>query len=158
MVDASSNIGRSRDRLDGTDAGSDRTADPATVQLAEETVDVTTREVITDRVRVSTRTEILDHVVRQELEGVRAEVVRVPVDRMLEPGEAPPVPRAEGDVTIIPIFEEVLTVEKRLLLKEELHITQYATVEEVELPVTLRRQQAVVERTADHAPDNSSKD
>ena len=78
---------------------------------------------MTGRVRVSTKTETFAEVVRQELQGMRAEVVRVPVNRTLEPGETPPEPRTEGEVMIIPIFEEVVVVEKRLVLKEELHIT-----------------------------------
>jgi stress response protein YsnF len=43
-------------------------------------------------------------------------------------------------------LEEVLVVEKRLLLKEELRITRDATTEVAELPVTVRKQRAVVER------------
>ena len=45
-----------------------------------------------------------------------------------------------------PVLEEVLVVEKRLLLKEELRITRHATTEVAELPVTVRKQRAVVER------------
>jgi stress response protein YsnF len=48
-----------------------------------------------------------------------AGVERVPVNRLVE---TEPQTRQEGDVTIIPIIEEVLVVEKRLLLKEEIHI------------------------------------
>ena len=77
---------------------------------------------------------------------MRTDVVRMPVNRTLEAGEAPPQPRAEGNVMIIPIFEEVIVVEKRLVLKEELHITQHVTTETVEVPVDLRKQRAVVER------------
>jgi stress response protein YsnF len=41
-------------------------------------------------------------------------------------------------------------VEKRLVLKEELHIRRSVTLENVEVPVTLRKQRAVIERlTAD---------
>jgi stress response protein YsnF len=41
-------------------------------------------------------------------------------------------------------------VEKRLVLKEELHIRRRVTHENVEVPVTLRKQRAVIERlTAD---------
>jgi stress response protein YsnF len=58
--------------------------------------------------------------------------------------------RTEGDVVIVPVLEEVLVVEKRLVLKEELHIRRDATRENVEVPVTLRKQRAVIERlTAD---------
>jgi stress response protein YsnF len=51
-------------------------------------------------------------------------------------------------VTIIPVLEEVLVVEKRLILKEEVHIRQTTSGEAVEVPVTLRRQHAVVERVS----------
>ena len=51
-------------------------------------------------------------------------------------------------VTIIPVLEEILVVEKRLVLKEEVHIRRSTAGEEVEVPVTLRRQRAVVERVS----------
>jgi len=117
-----------------------------TIPLAEERLDVSVSKAVTGRVRVSTRTETVEDVVRQELRSVRAEVVRVPVNRTLEPGETPPAARTEGDVTIVPVFEEIVVVEKRLVLKEELHITQQTTTEQIEVPVELRKQRAVVER------------
>ena len=55
-----------------------------------------------------------------------------------------------GDLTIVPVVEEVLVVEKRLVLKEELHIRRTSQTELVEVPVTLRKQRAVVERQAPH--------
>lgn len=118
---------------------------PTVLPLAEEALNVSVRETTTGRVRVSTVTETFEEVVRRELRGVRASVERVLVNRTLAPGEAPPVPRTQGNVTIIPILEEVLIVEKRLLLKEELHVTETATIEQIEVPVELRRQQAVIE-------------
>ena len=47
---------------------------------------------------------------------------------------------------IIPVLEEVLVVEKRLVLKEELHVSRVMSEEKVEIPVTVRKQRAVVER------------
>ena len=47
---------------------------------------------------------------------------------------------------VIPVLEEVLVVEKRLVLKEEVHVRHTASGEEVEFPVTLRRQRAEIER------------
>ncbi|MGI8743084.1 MAG: DUF2382 domain-containing protein [Bryobacteraceae bacterium] len=47
------------------------------------------------------------------------DVERVPVKRMLD---QPVEIRQEGDTLIIPLMEEVLVVEKRLMLREELHI------------------------------------
>lgn len=96
--------------------------------------------------RVRTVTDAAEQVVRQELQGERIEVERVPVDILVEPGADSPRVRTEGDVTILPVLEEVLVVEKRLLIKEELRITRRATTEVAEIPVSLRKQRAVVER------------
>jgi stress response protein YsnF len=57
-----------------------------------------------------------------------------------------PVIRTENGITIVPVLEEILVVEKRLILREELHIMQEVSHETVEVPVSLRKQRAVVER------------
>ena len=69
---------------------------------------------------------------------------RVPIGKEVK---VAPVQRTEGDVLIIPVIEEVLVVEKRLVLKEELRISRRTTREDIEVPVTIRKQRAVVERT-----------
>ena len=58
-------------------------------------------------------------------------------------------------MTIIPVLEEILVVEKRLVLKEEVHVSQTTSGEDVEVPVMLRRQRAVVERIG---PDGQQND
>ncbi|KNY20118.1 hypothetical protein AKJ13_24290 [Methylobacterium sp. ARG-1] len=119
-----------------------------TIQVVEETARIDKRVVETGRVRVSTRTETVDQVLRESLRSDTIEVTRVPVNRTLSEGEVPPVAREEDGVTIIPVLEEILVVEKRLVLKEELHIRRSSTDEDVEVPVTLRKQHAVVERVS----------
>lgn len=114
-----------------------------TVPLLEEEVSVSTREVVTGRVRVSTVVDTAEHLVRQDLDTEHVEVTRVPVDRYVD---AAPAIRTEGDVTIIPVLEEVLVVETRLLLKEEIHIRRTLSKDTVEQTVTLRTQRAVVEQ------------
>lgn len=49
------------------------------------------------------------------------QVERVPVNRIVD---AAPEIRHEGDVMIVPVIEEVITVQKRILLKEEVRITR----------------------------------
>ena len=56
--------------------------------------------------------------------------------------------RTEGDLTIVPVLEEVLVVTKQLVLKGELHIRRRVETETVEVPVTLRKQRGGVEREA----------
>ena len=84
--------------------------------------------------------------------GSSVEVTRVPVNR--EVSEAPPI-RMEGDITVVPVVEERLVIEKRLFLVEELHLTRTATTEQVEVPTTLRRMRAVVERETPDQQENN---
>lgn len=60
--------------------------------------------------------------------------------------EAPMEARQEGDTLIIPVMQEVLVVQKKLILKEELHITRRREATEPPSPVTLREEQVTVER------------
>ncbi len=119
--------------------------DDATLPLVEETLVVGTRSVLTGRVRVETRTETVDTLAEALLEADSVEVSRIPIGRQVDD---PPAVRTEGDLTIVPVLEEVLVVEKRLFLKEEIHIRRTRRQDRVEIPATLRRQHAVVERDA----------
>ena len=94
-------------------------------------------------VRVFTRTGLQTETVRDTLTETAVEVERVPVGRFVEAAEEP---RIEGDVTVVPVYEERLVVEKRLFLLEEVHLRRIERAREVEVPVELRRQEAVVER------------
>lgn len=123
------------------------------LQVVAETATLQKRDIVTGRVRVSTRTETAEELVSAVLDGSDVEVTRIGVDRDIE--VAPPV-RTEGDVTVIPVVEEILVVEKRLVLREEIHIRQTKKPQSVELPVTLRKQHAVIER--DDVPDNPSEE
>ena len=58
---------------------------------------------------------------------------------------------------IVPLVEEVLVIEKRLILREELHIQTRVVQRTENIPVTLRSEEAVVTRDATHAaPDTST--
>lgn len=113
------------------------------IPIVEEEARVTKRAVATEHVTVRTRSEEEQVLVRDEVSHEHVEVTRIPVDQ--EVAVAPPI-RTEGDVTIIPVLEERLVVEKRLFLVEELHLTRSRTTEQVELPTTLRRTHVDVER------------
>jgi stress response protein YsnF len=54
--------------------------------------------------------------------------------------------REEGDTLIIPVVEEELIVQKRFVLKEEIHVRRRRTKERVTKSITLAREHAVVER------------
>lgn len=75
-------------------------------------------------------------------------VRRVPVDKIVSLAEAP-VARQEGDTWIVPILEEILVVEKRLRIKEEVHIQRSAQAEPYSETVMLRSEHIAVERFED---------
>jgi hypothetical protein len=56
-------------------------------------------------------------------------VRRVPVGRTLAEGEVPQPRRGEDGAWIIPVVEEVLVVERRLVLREEIHLVTRRTEE-----------------------------
>jgi uncharacterized protein (TIGR02271 family) len=121
------------------------------IPIFEEEAHVGKRTRTTGRVRIRTEIDEVEQLVAAELMQERVEVERVPVDRIVD--AAPPV-RTEGDVTIVPVLEEILVVEKRLLLKEELRIRRLRTREIEEIPVKLRKQRAVVERSDEEGSES----
>jgi stress response protein YsnF len=124
----------------------------AAIPIAEERLIVSKRPV-ERRVRIRTVTEDVPGRFTEELHGERVDVQHVAVERELS--EYPDV-RTEGDVTIIPVVEERLIVEKRLFLVEEVHVRRLDGVERIEQPVTLRRQRVVVDRQELPSPAEES--
>ena len=120
------------------------------IPLVEEVAHVTRERVSTGRVTIKTVTDAFDEEVEAELLREAVTVTRVPIDR-----EVTTIPRVrtEGNVTVIPVLEEVLFVEKRLVLKEEIHVTRTNETDAFASHVTLRRQRAVVERQPAGTPN-----
>ena len=114
-----------------------------TIPLTSEELRVDKRSVVTGRVRVKTLVDSFKEVVKETLKTERVQTTRVEIGKEIE---FLPSVRTEGDTTIVPVVEEVLVVEKRLFLKEEIHIRRVLSNDEVEVPVKLRKQRAVVER------------
>ncbi len=123
----------------------ERLAEEKVVPVVEETAAVYKERVVTDTVRLHKRVheeeQVLDIPVRTEA----IEVESVPVGRWID---APVEARREGDTTVYPVVEEVLVVEKRLRLVEEVRVTRRQATHQVQERVGLRREEIVVERDA----------
>jgi stress response protein YsnF len=138
-------------RSDGTNTAIDTTdlESPAdhsretVIPLFEESLSVSRRVVPTSRVQVSRVTHSHEHLVDELLERERVEVERVAIDR---PIDRMPSVREEGDCLIFPVVEEVLKIERVLVLKEEVRIRRVKGTERYQERVTLRKQEAVVNR------------
>jgi uncharacterized protein (TIGR02271 family) len=118
------------------------------IALVEETVAVGKRQKLTGIVRARTDTHEDVVVVDEPMLSEQVEIERVPVDRFID---RPAPVRQEGDTTVIPVVEEVVVVEKRLRLVEEVRISKRQAIRHEPQSITLRRQEAVVERLP--APD-----
>jgi uncharacterized protein (TIGR02271 family) len=122
----------------------DESSSSTSLLLLEEQISVARRRLEGDTVRVSTVTSTSEERVAEEIVHQRVEVEHVAIGR---PVDRVPAVREEGDVTIIPVVEEILVVEKRLFLKEEVHIRRVRVPDVHRETVTLRKQDFVVERT-----------
>jgi stress response protein YsnF len=114
-----------------------------TVPLVQERASVRKRTVDTGRVRIRTLVDEQTEWVREELLRENVEVERVPIGREVD---TLPHMRQENGVLIVPVVEETLVVERRLVLREELHVRVTHRAERVEQPVKLRSMRAIVER------------
>lgn len=116
--------------------------------LAEE-VAVAKQVVESGRVQVTRVTHEREQLIDELLARVTAEVTRVRVGQHVD---MMPAVREEGDTIVIPIVEEVLVVERRLFIKEEVHVRRVTSTERHQESVTLRHHEAMVTRLPVEAP------
>jgi uncharacterized protein (TIGR02271 family) len=118
--------------------------DETKLRLFAEELSIAKEKRETGRVRILTRTNTREALVDEGLARERIEIEKVP-----EHIDAIPELRQEGNTTIIPVVEEQLVVERRLMLKEELRIRRVRTSERHQEKVMLRYQEAVITRQKD---------
>lgn len=114
------------------------------IPIIQEEAQVNKHLVESGRVRITkhvhTEEETIDTALKQE----QVQVERIPLNQVVE---APVKTRYEGETLVIPVMEEVLVVEKRLLVKEEIRITKYVGEIQHQETVTLQKEEVSVERT-----------
>jgi stress response protein YsnF len=124
-----------------TDPSSPR---PGEIVVPLHVEDISIDHRITERnVRVSIHTTSHDHLIDEAVDHERVEIERVAINR---PVNAVPPVRQEGDTTVISVVEEVVVVERRLVLKEEIHLRRVRITERHHETVTLRAQHVAIER------------
>jgi uncharacterized protein (TIGR02271 family) len=113
-------------------------AETRVMPVLEETLEIHKRQVETGRVRLTKIVREREELVDEPLLHHEVTVERKALNCVVE---HPPAARQEGDTLIIPIVEEILVIEKRLILKEELHITtrQTETHAPQPLPCAMKR-------------------
>jgi uncharacterized protein (TIGR02271 family) len=116
------------------------------IPVVTEELSLRKEERISGRVRITKtvheREALLEETVHREEVDVDRVTVNQVVDEISEH-------YYEGETLVIPIYTEVLVVEKRLMLAEELRITKHRYEQPVQQNVTLRDEEVNVERLDD---------
>jgi uncharacterized protein (TIGR02271 family) len=118
---------------------------PRSIPVIEEVAEIAKQVVdkggyrITKKIR--TREESVDELLRDQ----HVTVERRPIGLTL-PGTDMPEPRYEGDVLVIPVVEEILITEKRLVVVEEIRITRTQGTHRKPQRVSLRKEEIAIER------------
>lgn len=112
--------------------------------IAEE-AKISKREITRGRVHIEKTVEEREETIDVPTVHHEVQVERLPINRWVE---TPPEVRQEGDTTIIPVLEEVLVVEKRLRLKEEVRVTRVQRETHAPERWTLREESVEVRRTS----------
>lgn len=123
-----------------------------TIPVIEERLKVEKSTSTTATVQINKRVEERVEEIETPLAVEEVEVERVTVNR---PVEEPVESRYEGDTLIIPLVEEVLVVEKRLMLREEVHIRKLRKEVHTPQQVTLRREDVEIRRNLNSPQDSS---
>ncbi len=127
------------DRKDRAEPG---VTEEAVIPVVEEQVDVAKREAVGRTVTVTTTPVTERHTVSEPVTRESVTVERVPIGKVVE--EVPEVTE-DGDLTVIPVVEERITIVKELVLAEEIHLRRVReeTVDEQE--VELRRSNVTID-------------
>ncbi|SHG74253.1 YsnF/AvaK domain-containing protein [Massilia sp. CF038] len=125
------------------------------IPVLREQVAIGIRKVDRGGKRIRKTVSVQEQPVEATLVRHTVEVRRVPVERIVAPAEAPSA-RQEGDTLIVPVLEEVLVLEKRVRIKEEIHIIRTAREEPFRDTVTLRSEQVSVEPIAPGSPTEAT--
>jgi uncharacterized protein (TIGR02271 family) len=117
-----------------------------TLPVHQEKLNVGIKTVDTGRgVRISKSVTQQPQRLEQTLLHDEVEVTHVPIDEIVALDAAPSV-RYEGDTLVLPVVEEILVVEKRLRIKEEIRITRIKRETRHVETHTLKSEQVCVER------------
>lgn len=114
------------------------------VPTVEGRLEVGKRQVDLGEIHVHKTVEEVDDMRQEPLTYAEVHVERVKVNRKVD---APEVQRQEGEWLIIPVMEEVLVVQKQLVVAEEIRIRKQRVTQQHEIHETVRREHASIEDT-----------
>ncbi len=119
--------------------------DEKVIPVIEEEVTIEKRVVESGKVRISKKANEYEKLVDIPLLHEEVSVERIPINQVI--AERLPT-RYDGDTLIIPVVEEQVFVEKRLVLVEELHVRKQTIETHKPQRVTLLKEEVEITRVA----------
>jgi len=119
--------------------------------VIKEEVQVHEKIVDGDTIRITKKVNELLETITTSVTTEEIKVEKVAFNKYID--DHPQV-RYEGDTMVIPVVREVVVVEKKLLLVEEVRITKHFHTSSEEQIVTLRHDEIIVERVANKNTTN----
>lgn len=117
-----------------------------TIPVRQETIEVSKKAVDKGTgVRIKKTIEERNEDVTMQLSHDEIEVEHIPIRKIIPANELPAA-RQEGDVYIVPVFKEVLVVEKKICLEEEVHIKRIRKQRAETESIPLKSEGVTIER------------
>jgi uncharacterized protein (TIGR02271 family) len=110
--------------------------------LIEERVQVDIRQADLGEIDVHKTVESIEETWFEPVDHEEVEIDRIKVTRYID---APEQPHQEGEWLIVPVIEEMIVVQKQLVVVEEIRIRKHRVTEQQEIRETVRRERASVE-------------
>jgi uncharacterized protein (TIGR02271 family) len=98
-----------------------------------------------DRTRIKIKKSVTEEPksVQENLASENYDIKRMPLGEIRE---TPAEVRIEGDVTIIPVQEEILVTQKKILVREEIHIRKFKSEKTENVTVNLKKEEVTIDR------------
>ncbi|SOD79740.1 YsnF/AvaK domain-containing protein [Spirosoma fluviale] len=117
--------------------------DMVVIPVIEESVHIDKQLVETGKLRIIKTVQQEEQVIDLPLSHEEFDVEHVAVNEYVD---TPPAVRYEGDTTVYPVLKEVLVIEKKLVLVEEVRITKRLVTASEPQRVLVRKEEVSVER------------
>lgn len=114
-----------------------------TFPVIEEMPVIEKRKVETASIKIRKKVTESPQVLEESLAKEEFLIDRVPIN---EVRDEPLQMRTEGDITIIPVQEEVLVVQKKIMVREEIRIRKVRTEHSEKVTVSLRKEEVQIDR------------
>jgi uncharacterized protein (TIGR02271 family) len=113
------------------------------LNVLQEKANIDKRVVESGKVYIHKKVHETDEEIAVPVSHEAVTIKKIPVNKYVD---AAPSVRNEGNTTIIPVIKEVLVIEKKLLLVEEVHVIKDIVEKTEEHTIPLRKEEIEVER------------